>query len=85
MTTSLEKLLLVKKHKGFTVIDALLVLAIILIPAFLIWYNYAQTHTHNELACIKQKEREYTYPVMVGKITVILTGKRMECVEWQHK
>lgn len=33
--------------------------------------------------CIRKEEREYTYPILIGKITILRRGKREECVYWK--
>ena len=37
----------------------------------------------SEWICAKTEQRKYQYPQMIGKITIMQTGTRSECVEWR--
>lgn len=77
--------------KGFTVIELLIVIAIVgiltavAIPA---WNNRngpTEVLKTKDWQCLKHEEREYQYPMMVGKVTIMQTGRRQECVQWKRR
>lgn len=43
-----------------------------------------ETLKRKDWQCLKHKERSYTYPMLVGKVTIMQTGVRTECVEWRR-
>ena len=75
---------------GFTVIELLIVVAIlgilaaVIVPAWNSRNDPTETLKTKDWQCLKEEERTYTYPMMVGKVTIMQTGRRMECVEWRR-
>ena len=75
---------------GFTVIELLIVLAIlgilavVIVPAWNGRNDPTETLKTKDWQCLKEEERTYTYPMLVGKVTIMQTGRRMECVEWRR-
>ena len=75
---------------GFTVIELLIVVAIIgilaavIVPAWNSRNDPTETLKTKDWKCLKEEERTYTYPMLVGKVTIMQTGRRMECVEWRR-
>jgi prepilin-type N-terminal cleavage/methylation domain-containing protein len=79
-----------QRQHGFTVIELLIIVAILGILAAVIlprWSgrdNPTETLNTKDWQCLKHEERSYTYPMLVGKVTIMQTGRRMECVEWRR-
>ncbi len=79
-----------QRQHGFTVIELLLIVAILgsLAAVILEWWsgrdNPTETLNTKDWQCLKHEERSYTYPMLVGKVTIMQTGRRMECVEWRR-
>jgi prepilin-type N-terminal cleavage/methylation domain-containing protein len=77
-------------QRGFTVLELLIILAIIGILGALIAAFWQSRNDHveridtNEWQCLRTEERDYTYPMLVGKITIMQKGRRVECVEWRR-
>lgn len=75
---------------GFTVIELLIVVAIlgilaaVIVPAWNSRNDPTETLKTKDWQCLKEEERTYTYPMLVGKVTIMQTGRRMECVEWRR-
>jgi prepilin-type N-terminal cleavage/methylation domain-containing protein len=75
---------------GFTLIELLIVMAIIgilaamIVPAWISRNDPTETLKTKDWQCLKEEERTYTYPMLVGKVTIMQTGRRMECVEWRR-
>lgn len=77
-------------QKGLTVIDLALLAAICTVAALIVlnwidWSSPTVTLKIKDWDCTRNEERAYQYPMMVGKVTMLQTGRRMECVEWQRK
>lgn len=75
---------------GFTVIELLIVVAIlgilaaVIVPAWNSRNDPTETLKTKDWQCLKEEERTYTYPMLAGKVTIMQTGRRMECVEWRR-
>ena len=75
---------------GFTVIELLIVVAIlgilaaVIVPAWNSRNDPTETLKTKDWQCLKEEERTYTYPMMVGKVTIMQTGRWMECVAWRR-
>jgi hypothetical protein len=78
-------------RRGFTLIELLIIIAIIILLAAVLVSRWNQrddpteTLKVNEWQCLKTEERSYAYPMLVGKLTVMNTGRRNECVEWKRR
>jgi hypothetical protein len=79
--------------RGFTRIELLIVmgimasigiLAAVIVPDWLSRNDQTETLKTKDWQCLKEEERTYTYPMLVGKVTIMQTGRRMECVEWRR-
>lgn len=76
--------------QGFTVIELLIVVAIlgilaaVIVPAWNSRNDPTETLKTKDWRCLKEEERTYTYPMLVGKVTIMQTGRRMGCVEWRR-
>lgn len=77
-------------QRGVSIAELLAVVAIVAIlavGAIQAWNNRnepTETLKLDEWQCLKTEEREYTYPTLIGKITVMQTGRRDECVLWKR-
>lgn len=75
---------------GFTVIKLLIVvtilgiLATVIVPAWNSRNEPTETLKTKDWQCLKEEERTYAYPMLVGKVMIMQTGRRMECVEWRR-
>ena len=73
-------------NRDFTLVELLIVLAILGILAAVI-HGSVSTETvelnTSEWICAKTEQRKYQYPQLIGKITIMQTGIRSECVEWR--
>ena len=77
-------------RRGFSLIELMIVVAIVLILAAVsipVWNGRndpSATLKTKDWKCLRFEEREYTYPMMVGKVTILQKGHREECVEWKR-
>ena len=72
-------------------VEALIVIAIVGILAVIViqsWNNRndpKEILNTNDWICLKTEPREYTYPMIVGKVTIMQTGTKDECVQWKRR
>lgn len=77
--------------KEVTIIELLIVIAIfgilaaVMIPAWKQRNDPTEVLKTQDWQCLKHEEREYTYPMMVGKVTIMQAGRREECVQWKRR
>ena len=75
---------------GFTMIELLIVvtiigiLAVVIVSAWSSRNDPTETLNTKDWQCLKEEVHVYTYPMLIGKVTIMQTGRRMECVEWRR-